>query len=111
MKKNIKNKFLALLLGASFCASAQTNYKGWYNHNRLIDFTGGTPNLKTAFNANPNYNKATNSVYDSEGKLLFYISNTNYGVYNKFGALLNTLGLATGYSYVDLTEIFGNSKC
>lgn len=91
-------------------AQTGTQLKGWHMAPNLVDFQGLTPNVKPAFTTNLAY-AGSNSIYDSEGKLLFYIANST-GIYNKFNQLIGTLTTP----YVSVSEIAivpspDNSQC
>ena len=86
----MKQKINTLLWGCvalltSITINAQ-ELKGWHLAPKLIDMQGSTPVVRpTAFTTN-NASPGSNSVYDSEGKLLFYIANST-SVFNKFNQL------------------------
>jgi hypothetical protein len=79
-------------------AQTGTQLKGWHIAPNLIDLRT-TPNVKPPFTTNAG-TPGSNSIYDSEGKLLFYIANYNK-IYNKFNQLIGTMALG----YVGLSEI------
>ncbi|MDO8999200.1 MAG: T9SS type A sorting domain-containing protein [Bacteroidota bacterium] len=112
MKTNIKKLFLTCGLTLSIVLTAQNQLKGWHIGNNLLDLRTTTPVLNAPYSTStPHNNIGINSMYDSEGKLLFYIANNN--VYNKFGAFITVLApgpLGISISYV-IAPSSDNSPC
>lgn len=114
MKTNIKKIFLTCGITLSIGINAQTNYKGWFDRTRLIDFTGASPVLKPTYTGAAAFaNSPSNSMYDSEGKLLFYINGTT--IYNKFnvsiGVLANPWPNSTSYVEFAIVPNPDNNQC
>jgi hypothetical protein len=89
--------FTSITIQKSF-SQTPTQLKGWHIAPNLIDLKT-TPNVKPPFTTNAG-TPGSNSIYDSEGKLLFYVANYNK-IYNKFNQLIGTMALG----YVGLSEI------
>lgn len=100
--KIFKNLLLGAAIASTINTSSQNNYKGWFTSNSLIDFSGTTP-IKKVFGSTPDPVSALNSAYDSEGKLLFYISGNS--IINKFNNIIGNLTAPLGFSIAQVDEI------
>lgn len=87
-----KLAFALLASSGLYLAHAQTQLKGWHLAPTAINFQGTPSVLPGAFSSYAAF-AGSNSIYDSEGKLLFYIARNAsvFGIYNKFNQLLGTL--------------------
>lgn len=91
------------MLFGMFATIATAQLRGWHIAPNLIDMQTTTPVVKPAFTTNLAL-KGANSIYDSEGKLLFYIGGATgsaYRVCNKFNQVIGTLP----QPYISTSEI------
>lgn len=97
-----KLALMLLALSGLYQSKAQTQLKGWHLAPTAINFQGTPSVFPGAFSSYAAF-AGSNSIYDSEGKLLFYIARNAsvFGIYNKFNQLLGTLPLL----YIRTSEI------
>ncbi|MBI2723334.1 MAG: T9SS type A sorting domain-containing protein [Bacteroidetes bacterium] len=90
----IKNLLITFTLALASASSAQNQLKGWHVGNNLIDLRTGITVKPPFSSSTPHNNDGYNSMYDSEGKLLFYIAQNK--VFNKFSSQLGFLSSVGG---------------